>query len=160
MMTATAQEKDRTPQPYNFVTLQGGGQVTFTNNAFDKLATSIAHTEIMNQAIVVPGHRLCDAALLEQILLSVVVPGIRETHTAEEVDVDGMHLAGREDVREVEHHVEVAGHIFEVKRVVGPADFISGLVVVALNAESRTDSRRPKASHREGADRRVWHSFP
>lgn len=41
MMTATAQEKDRTPQPYNFVTLQGGGQVTFTNNAFDKLATSI-----------------------------------------------------------------------------------------------------------------------
>ena len=41
MMTATAQEKNRTPQPYNFVTLQGGGQVTFTNNAFDKLATSI-----------------------------------------------------------------------------------------------------------------------
>lgn len=35
MMTATAQEKDRTPQPYNFVTIQGGGQVTFTNNAFD-----------------------------------------------------------------------------------------------------------------------------
>ena len=65
-----------------------------------------------------------------------------------------MHLAGREDVREVVHHVEVAGHIFEVKRVVGPADFISGLVVVALHTESRTDGRRPKASHREGADRR------
>ena len=40
-MPATAQKNDRTPQPYTFVTVQGGGQVTFTNNAFDKLATPI-----------------------------------------------------------------------------------------------------------------------
>lgn len=41
LLPATAQKNDRTPQPYTFVTLQGGGQVTFTNCKFDKLATPI-----------------------------------------------------------------------------------------------------------------------
>ncbi len=38
---AQGSERDYEPYPYGFISLQGGGQVTFTNASFDKLATPV-----------------------------------------------------------------------------------------------------------------------
>ena len=43
---AAQSNKDYEPYPYNFISVQGGGQVTFTNCAIDKLATPIGAVSV------------------------------------------------------------------------------------------------------------------
>lgn len=44
--SAQSSEKDYEPYPYTFIGVQGGGQVTFTNCAFDKLVTPVGAVSV------------------------------------------------------------------------------------------------------------------
>lgn len=58
--TANAQEngRDYEPYPYTFVSVQGGGQITFTNNSFDKLVTPIGAVSVGHFFTPAVGARL------------------------------------------------------------------------------------------------------
>lgn len=58
--TANAQEngRDYEPYPYTFVSVQGGGQITFTNNSFDKLLTPIGAVSVGHFFTPAVGARL------------------------------------------------------------------------------------------------------
>lgn len=60
VLPASAQysEKDYEPYPYTFIGVQGGGQVTFTNCAFDKLITPIGAVSVGHFFTPAVGARL------------------------------------------------------------------------------------------------------
>ncbi len=56
--SVTASDDENAPRPYTFVGIQGGGQVTFTNSSFTKLATPIGGVTVGRFFVPAVGARL------------------------------------------------------------------------------------------------------
>ena len=110
-----------------------------------------AGAEVVNEAVVFPsqGH-VGVAALLEGVEV-VIVPGIAQTETAEEDDVEEMALVlAAEHVGEVKHQVEVAGGIVVVVALVVGREI--AFVLPSVGVETHTDRGGDESTGREGTD--------